>query len=811
MTLAALPAYAGNVRFSAGFLNTPQGQQAVDLDVFAKGEHVYPGTYRSEIYLNGEALPARRLVFRSASDTDSATPCLSKAMLQAWGVLVDAYPDIAALDADRCVDLSAISGATVKYDLTRQRLDLSVPQIAVRQTARGSVSPHRWDDGITAAMLDYNLVTTRGRNDRASSDSSYLNLRSGLNLGAWRFRNVSTATRDRRGTRWQSVQSYAERDIRAIRGRLTVGDSYTPGSVFESIQFRGAQLSSDDSMLPDSLQGFAPVVRGVAQTHARVEIRHNGYLIYQAVVAPGAFEIRDLYPATASGDLKVTVIEADGRKTRYRQAYSAVPDMLRQGGWRYQFTVGRYRSGLRRATPGFVQGTFTIGLAHDITPYAGVMYAGMYRAANVGVGKNLGDFGGVSFDITRARTRFGSGRIASGWSYRFLYAKSLARTGTDLRLVGYRYSTDGYRDFSEAVSGLKSVRRSAVHRKGRFEGTITQRLGDRASIHATLSQQSYWRRTRRDRALQIGFNTSWKELNLGVYFARTESLARSTQVSLNLSIPLDFLDRTSSNMPLASYTGQRDSRGGFGQQAGLTGTLLARRNLSYSVYGGTDSNKAGTFSATASYRGGMGHLALGLSKGAAYRRASIGVSGGVIMHGGGVTLSQPLQDTIALVEVPRAQGVQIENQLNVATDRRGYAVVPHMTAYRANRIALDTSSLGDDTEIKDGVQELVPTRGAVTHARFDTRRGQRMLVTVTRANGWLLPIAASVRDRQGGEVAVAGTDGQVFLSGVQEGANEFKAIWGAGPDQECGFIVTGIKVRAQMGYTNQKVICEVKK
>ena len=75
-----------------------------------------------------------------------------------------------------------------------------------------------------------------------------------------------------------------------------------------------------------------------------------------------------------------------------------------------------------------------------------------------------------------------------------------------------------------------------------------------------------------------------------------------------------------------------------------------------------------------------------------------------------------------------------------ALTRRGYAVQPYATAYRANRIALDTNTLGDDVEISHAVQELVPTRGAVVRARFDVRRGQRMLVTVTRRNGSLLPI-----------------------------------------------------------------------
>ena len=817
MTLLGTSAHA-DVRFSSGFLNTPGGQQAVDLDVFAKGQHVIPGTYSPEIYLNGTAVPTRLIVFRSAEPEASATPCLEKSMLLEWGVLVEAHPDMAKLAPDSCVDISVIDGASVTYDLTTQRLDLSVPQIAVRQIARGSVSPDRWDDGITAGLLNYNFSGSRQKGGRSSSTNGYLNLRSGLNIGAWRLRNVSAATRNsstrgrRAVTHWQNIQSYIERDIRPIRGRLTIGDSYTPGAVFESIQFRGVQLASDDSMLPDSLQGYAPVVRGVAQTNARVQVRQSGYIIYETVVAPGPFEIRDLYPAAASGDLDVSVIEADGRRTQYRQPFSAVPNMLREGGRRYQLTAGRYRSGLPRTTPDFVQGTYTVGLARDITPYAGVTYTSGYRAAAVGVGKNLGGFGGISIDVTQARTRYRNGLITSGQSYRFLYAKSLTDAGTDLRLVGYRYSTDGYRDFSEAVGSYNNPFLNPVHRKGRFEGTITQRLGNSGSINATLSHQTYWGRARSEKLIQLGYNTSWKDLNLGLYFSRSQGgLSNSNQISLNLSVPLDFLGGKSGNRPLVTYAAQQDRAGGVGQQAGVSGTLLEQHNLSYSVYAGAAPSTSGTFSAALNERSRIANVDLGLSQGGGYRRTSMGLSGGVIFHRGGVSFSQPLRDTIALVEVPRAGGVRVGNQTNIVTDRRGYAVLPYVTAYRTNRIALDTNSMGDDVEIKSGVQELVPTRGAVVRASFDVRRGQRMLVTVTSRSGWLLPIGSSVQDREGHEIAVAGTDGQVFLSGVQEGDNQFKAKWGAEPNEQCDFSVTGAPVGVQVGYSNQKVMCRVNK
>jgi outer membrane usher protein len=71
---------------------------------------------------------------------------------------------------------------------------------------------------------------------------------------------------------------------------MTLGDSSTDADVFEGVPFRGAMLASDDDMLPESLRGYAPVVRGIARTNAQVIIRQNGYEIYQTYVAPGALK-----------------------------------------------------------------------------------------------------------------------------------------------------------------------------------------------------------------------------------------------------------------------------------------------------------------------------------------------------------------------------------------------------------------------------------------------------------------------------------------------------------------------------------------
>lgn len=87
----------------------------------------------------------------------------------------------------------------------------------------------------------------------------------------------------------------------------------------------------------------------------------------------------------------------------------------------------------------------------------------------------------------------------------------------------------------------------------------------------------------------------------------------------------------------------------------------------------------------------------------------------------------------------RAADVNIANNTGVKTDWRGYAVVPYVTAYRRNQIALDTSTLPDNVDMTLTSTSVIPTRGAVVRADFDPNVGQRVLMTLTRVNGEPVP------------------------------------------------------------------------
>jgi outer membrane usher protein len=249
-----------------------------------------------------------------------------------------------------------------------------------------------------------NYQFSSGKDYEANNEYYNLNLQSGLNIGPWRLRNLSTWNKSAGAkSDWDSVYLYAQRSIIPLKSKLVMGESSSLSSIFDSVPFTGVQLATDEDMIPESLRGFAPIVRGIARTNARVVIKQNGYQIYQAFVAPGAFEITDLYSTGGNGDLYVTVEEADGSRQNFVVPYASLPLMLREGQMEYEITSGQYRPYDDNIDEKpFTQATISYGALSNTTFYTGIQAASNYQALAFGVGQNLGDIGALSADVTEA-------------------------------------------------------------------------------------------------------------------------------------------------------------------------------------------------------------------------------------------------------------------------------------------------------------------------------------------------------------------------------------------------------------------------
>lgn len=806
-----------NEFFNPTLLLNATGVQVADLSKFEQGFQL-PGSYDVSIYINDNFYSKRELQLERSKQADSVSgglvPCMSGQNYVDMGVKLYDTPDYQNLKLEKCVDLqSLIADAAVAYNFSKQRLDISVPQIWVENEARGYIPPSEWSEGITAASMDYNLNGSYADNSR----NFFASFRSGFNYKGYRFRNFSNYSYSQHKynsgqSRWENVQNYVEKSIIPLKSELVIGDSNNNNQIFESVAFRGLKLSSSEQMLPNTMQGYAPVVRGTANSKSTVTIQQNGYVVYQTNVQAGPFEINDLSSMALSGDLEVIIKESIGEDQRFIIPYSGVPMMLREGRNQYEITAGEFRSSSDlQESPFFLQGTFSRGLKSGYTLLSGSQISSNYQSYLLGFGKNLGNLGAVSIDVTHAESTLADGKDYRGQSYRFLYSKSLKQIGTSLQLLGYRYSTEGFYTLNEST--YKSMAKSEPiqkydefgnvyfdhgqnynllnTRKGQFQLNVNQSLNKYGSIYAVANYQSYWNRDKSYKSFQFGYSKAFRLVNLSLAWTKQNALENDRDnniFSASISMPLSALYGRPHSSNRDIYTNSsyiNNTSGSQSFQTGMNGQLMANNQLNYSLNLGNDSQYGGFGSASARFNSRYGNsgVSYSFSNDGKSNNLNYSTSGGLILHSQGITFGPSLGDTSILVDTDGAANVRLENSQNVYTNARGFAIIPYAQSYRLNRVALDPNSLDEHTEIESSVQNVVPMQGAILKANFKSRMGYRALIKLRHRNGEL-PYASSIEDITTGSNSLIGLDSTAYLSGLAQ-QGKLKVVWGSAENEQC--------------------------
>ena len=805
LLLSIKSAYAQDYFNPAALTNGAPGMANVDLSAFENGGQA-EGNYNVDIYINDQLVLTKTLAFKNQKTADGKlvlTPVLDVKGLSDLGVKTDSF--FAGMADDAVVDLNQVAGASSEFDFSQRKLNLHIPQIALEGNPRDFVPVSQWDEGINALLLNYSFTGSQdySRDSHTTEQSQYANLRPGLNLGPWRVRNYSTWTNDSDGeSHWDSAYSYISRDVSAIKGQLLAGESNSPSDVFDSVSFKGVQISSDDDMLPDSMKGFAPVIHGIAKSNAQVSVEQNGYIIYKTNVPAGPFEINDLYPTGGSGDLYVTIKESDGSEQHLIVPYASVPVLQREGHLKYDLTMGRTRTnGSEGADENFLEATALYGLPHNITLYGGIestLDNDVYRAIQIGSGLNLGDAGALSLDVTNAVSQLAKAgsedsTSSTGQSWRIRYSKDIQTTGTNFTVAGYRYSTQGYYSLQDVLNSYDDDDDNQQHEKDRTDVSVSQDIGYGA-VSLSLYNEAYWN-DKHTTSLSIGYNNSYNNISYGINYSYTinadhsqdddadQENSNDRQLALNISIPLDkFLPST-----YATYNMNAAKEGGTTHTVGLNGSALEHKNLFWSVQEGYASDDKETSSnINATYDGAWADVNAGYSYDQHMRRANYGIQGGILVHKNGITLSQPMNDTVILVKAPGASDVPVNNQTGVTTDYRGYAVVPYASPYHKNEVSLNADNLGDkNIELLDTSKMLVPTRGAVVRAEYKTNIGYRALMILTRTNHTAVPFGSIVHESSNdSHGSFVGSGGQVWVTGLKE-QGTLLVSWGNSKAQQC--------------------------
>lgn len=781
LTCLSLQGQAQEYSFDASLLDTGSGG-SVDVSLFEQGGQL-PGTYPVDIILNGERVDARDVVFTltgKEAGKPVLVPCLDPEQLIRYGVKTD---ELKGLQGDgRCADLSAIPGGQARLDFNSQSLQLSIPQIYLRPRLQGLAPESLWNDGVPAFLLNWQANTTRTENrggESTTTNNSFAQLQPGLNIGPWRVRNNTTWTRsDSGGSDWESNYIYAERGLNAIKSRLTLGERDTPSDVFDSVPFSGVMLNSDESMVPGNQSGYSPVVRGIARTQARVEVKQNGYTLYNATVAPGPFALNDLTPSGSGGDLEVTVHETDGSNQVFTVPYQTAAIALREGYLKYSMMAGRYRpadDAVDEVSVG--QGTVMYGLPYGLTAYAGLQGAEHYMAGSLGLGVSLGSFGALSLDGTHARGERKDEGTQSGDTWRVRYSKDVVETRTSFALASYQYASSGYNTLSDVLDtwrdGSGGSHSNADRRKSRTSVTVSQGLGSYGFLTFSGYRDTYWNRSGHTNSLNAGWSVPLRWATVSVNWSENETTETNGRThkdrvtSLWVSVPLG---RWLGGDTQASYR-LTDQKGGDNHELGLNGRALDRRlwwDVRQRMSTG-DSTSEDNSSLNTSFRGTYGEVGGNYSYSDSVRQAGLNASGGMIIHPGGVTFGQSVSESAAVIEAPGASGVPVGGWPGIRTDFRGYTLLGGLTPYQENAVSLDPTRLPPDAEVTQTDVVVVPTAGAVVPARFSTRVGGRGMMTLTRPDGSVVPYGAlTTLEGEGVGSGVVGDAGMVYLTGLPE-------------------------------------------
>ncbi|KAB8313468.1 fimbrial biogenesis outer membrane usher protein [Erwinia endophytica] len=781
------------IQFNSSFMHGA----AIDVSRFDRGNYVAPGSYLVTVIVNNESRGKYTIRFTAPTGESSAYPCFTLGEIERLGIKLDAVVQ-KELDqqtpgkTEDCHRLeSLVAGSTVNYDSGDFLLAVVVPQINVAHLPRGYIDPNTWDSGVTAGFLDYNtnIYTLNSGTGKYSErhSTTYTNnigLQAGFNLAGWRLRkrlNVNWSNQS--GMHTQNLLGYAQTDITRLKSQLTLGDSNTRGDVFDSFTLRGVQLQSDDRMLPEGVRNYVPVLRGNAETNAKVKVTQRGQTVYETTVPPGPFELTDVGAMGYGGDLLLTIIEADGRERSQNIPFSAPPMMLHEGISQFGLSVGQLKDNVLRSSPKVLQGVYQYGLTSMYTLYGGIQGSEHYRALAIGNSYNT-PIGGFSLDGMYAQSDLRDDEKDSGNSFKMGYSKYIEPTNTNFTLAAYRYSTKGFYTFREASIaryGTRYKNYEADYRtRERLTLTLGQRLWNNAYINASGSIYNYWDNRPSAKQYSLSYNKSERYFSWALSASRLRS-GNSKDVnsfSLSFNVPLGQSNVNTKPVFSSIYsTYSHDNAGNSMLQANANGSQGDRNELNYGI--GTSAGRYSTGSnqqgvtGNVNYRSPYGQIGMTASMDSnSSKQLSLSMNGSMVAHQGGVTLGPQLSDLpFAIIDVPGGEGAKLLNGYGSTIDSNGYAIMPSLTAYRQNTVSIDAKGLPDTVDVLESESIVVPRAGSAALIRMKSIIGVPAILTVRDDKGAYMPIGTELADKNGSNQSIVGQGGQAFIRGWDFASN----------------------------------------
>lgn len=727
-----------------------QGGSETDAAAWAALNSTYvPGRYLVEVVLNGRELGKQVL---DIQPEDAEALCLPDAWLTKTGIHIQPDWFKAGYDASRqCYVLTRGQAVQVEFDVSTQTLTLTLPQQGLlRQSEKAD-----WDYGTSAFRLNYNLNASKGKNNNTAYGSADLR----ANAGRWILSSTASGSAGDGGSRTAMITMFsASRAIRRWNADLVLGKTQVGDGLLGSTGTYGVTLTHNNSMRPGEL-GYRPVFSGIAGGYARVTLTQGKNTLYSEMVPPGPFSVTDV-ALYGSGDVTMTVTEADGRIQTQIFPLSVIAGQLSPGQHEFSLSAGvadddsNLEGGLMSASWGY-------GL-NGLTLRAGTTLHQQYQGVTSGLAVGLGVLGAVSAEGAWAIRKYEYQPSQSGSKAQLAWSKQLETTGTGVRVSHSRTMTDTFPSLSDFdPNDIWQKNRKTRNIRSEWNAGVSQGVGGLFSLSVSGWQRRYYHDSGKDTGLTGTLSTQVKgvSLNLGVSGSRNTQNEREWAVSASVSVPFTLFEQRYSSNTTVSTSGS----GGAGVNTGISGNLNDR--LSWGVSGGRDSDGEMSSSLSANYAGERAMVGGNLNQ-----SERGGGSGSFSLNGAvlavpaarSVMFTRITSDTVAVVGVKDTPGVRVTSG-DGQTDGGGNLVVP-LNSYDSNTVTIDAGTLPLDTELGQTSRQVVPTGQAVVWMPFDAVKVRRYLLQVRLPDGEFVPGGTWAKDEKGAPLGFVANNGVLMLN-----------------------------------------------
>jgi outer membrane usher protein len=546
-------------------------------------------------------------------------------------------------------------------------------------------------------------------------------------------------------------------DDRQHLRRWTVGDSLVSArNLGSGLLVGGFRVSREYGLDPYFVQFPTLGLSGTALTPSTVEVYVNDRLVSREQVAPGTFDLAHVPMPAGNNATRVVVRDAFGREQQMAAPYYLTTSALARGLHDYDYAVGYPRVGGPSAAWDYgslsALARHRYGFTDRLT--AGFVAEADSSTASAGPTANIRLAAGeIELAASVSRAHGATGAAASAG---YAYLGRPVTVSVTLRAMSAGYSTltigralEPMRFEASAMVGAQLTRRASVSLQQALALPHAGELSSRSSI--VLSVGVSERITG-----YVNLSAARENGRSGVTAFGGLSLMVGARTNAGLSISREptgagMTADVQRSLPIGSGFGYRTrvASAGGGQAEAMVEAQLP-----------------------------FGHYEAGQDVLNGQSSPHVTANGGLVIIGGGVHPTRPVNDSYALVRVPEVGGVRtyLNNQEVGRTNRRGDTLVPNLLPYYANRLAISDQDVPLDHDVEQVERDVAPPYrgGALVVFRAAARQTLTGTITLQVGGTVIVPAFGEMTLAVGGGTVSSpiGRDGEFYLENLAPGRHQ---------------------------------------